>query len=103
MPYVGNNITVVCGVQLFGVVDGSDVDVAVTWSKDGSEVTGVPGRVITTGAISSGGFVQNILSFTPLLSSDSGMYGCDATVTSRVPFIISHSHVNHNRGLDVAG
>ena len=82
VPYVGNDITVVCGVQLTGVMDGGDVDVTVRWLKDGSEFTGVPGRVTITGPVGSGGFVQSIMSFTPLLTSDSGRYECEATVSA---------------------
>ena len=81
VPYVGNDITVVCGVQLTGVVVGGDVGVAVTWSKDGTEFTGVPGRVTITGPVGAGGFVQSIMSFTHLWSSDSGRYKCEATFT----------------------
>jgi len=82
VPYVGNAIAVVCGVQLTGVMDGGDVDVTVRWLKDGSEFTGVPGRVTITGPVGSGGFVQSFMSFAPLLSSDSGRYECEATVTA---------------------
>ena len=81
VPYVGNDITVVCGVQLTGVVV-SDVDVAVRWLKDGSEFTGVPGRVTVIGPVGAGGGVQSIMFFTHLLSSDSGRYECEATVTA---------------------
>ncbi len=80
VPYVGNDITVVCGVLLTGVVDGGDVGVTVRWLKAGSEFIGVAGRVIIAGPVGSGGFVQSTMSFTHLLSSDSERYECEATV-----------------------
>ena len=82
VPYVSNDITVVCGVQLTGVMDGGDVDVTVRWLKDGSGFTGVPGRVTITGPVGSGGFVQSIMPFSHLLTSDSGRYECEATVSA---------------------
>lgn len=103
VPYVGNDIMVVCGAQLTGVVDGEDIDVTMRWNRDGSEFTGVPGRVTTTGAISSGSFVQNILSFAPLLSSDSGKYDCDVTYTFRVQFGGLHNFVHLSKRLNVTG
>ena len=82
VPYVGNDITVVCGVLLTGVVDGGDVDVTVRWLKAGSEFIGVTGRVTIAGPVGSGDFVQSIMSFTHLLSSDSERYECEATVSA---------------------
>ena len=43
VPYVGNDITLVCEIQLPGVVSASDVDVSVRWLKGGSEFSGVTG------------------------------------------------------------
>ena len=82
MFYVGHNISILCFVQLIGVVYGGDVNVTVRWSKDGSEFIGVPGRVIITDLVGAGGVVQSTMTFTPLLSSDSGRYECEATVTA---------------------
>ena len=94
---------VVCGAQLTGVVDGEDIDVTMRWNRDGSEFTGVPGRVTTTGAISTGDFVQNILSFAPLLSSDSGKYVCDVIYTFGVQFSGIDNLVHISGRLDVTG
>lgn len=102
VPYVGNNITIVCGVQLTGMVDDGDVDVAVRWSKDGSEFTGITGRVTISGPFVSDGFVQSIMSFSPLLSSDSGKYECEANV-SILQGTFSSSIASQDMDLTVVG
>ena len=63
MLYVGNDITLVCGIQLPGEVSASDFDVSVRWSRDGSEFSGVSGRVTVVTPTSSGSTVQSTVSF----------------------------------------
>ena len=83
VPYVGNSITLVCEIQLPGIVSASHVDVSVRWLKGGSEFSGESGRVTVVTPISSGSTVQSTVSFSPLLSSDGGRYECEATLTPR--------------------
>ena len=82
MLSVGNNISVSCLIQLTGVVYGGDVDVTVRWLKDSSEITGVPGRVTISGLVGFNDLVESIMSISSLLTSDSGRYECEATVTA---------------------
>ena len=69
VPYVGNDIVLVCEIQLPGVVSASDVSVSVRWLKGGSEFSGVSGRVTVVTPTGSAGTVQSTVSFSPLLSS----------------------------------
>ena len=81
MPYVGNDITLVCEIQLPGVVSASDIGVSVRWLRGGSEFSGVPGRVTVATLTTPDSTVQSTVSFSPLLSSDGGRYECEATLT----------------------
>ena len=83
VPYVGNDIALVCEIQLPGVVSVSDVSVSVRWLKGGNEFSGVSGRVTVVTPTSSSSTVQSTVSFSPLLSSDGGRYECQATLTPR--------------------
>ena len=74
-PYVGNVIRLVCNIQLSGALTTNEVSVSVGWLKDGRQTTKV-----STGSI-SGGIFESILHFNPLLSSDSGSYRCEVTLT----------------------
>ena len=76
-PYVGNNIRLVCNIQLSGALTTNEVSVGVRWFKDGTQTTKV-----STGSI-SGGMFENILYFNPLLSSDSGSYRCEVTLIAK--------------------
>ena len=79
--YVGKNITLVCEIQLPGVVSASDIGVRVRWLRGGSEFSGVPGRVTVATLTTPDSTVQSTVSFSPLLSSDGGRYECEATLT----------------------
>ena len=83
VPYVSNDIVLVCEIQLPGVVSASDVSISVGWLKGGSEFSGVSGRVTVVTPTSSGSTVQSTVSFSPLQSSDGGRYECEATLTPR--------------------
>ena len=74
-PYVGNVIRLVCNIQLSGALTTNEVSVSVRWLKDGTQI-----RVSTPSG--SGGIVESILHFNPLLSSDSGSYRCEVTLTA---------------------
>ena len=65
MPYVGNDITLVCEIQLPGVVSPTDVDVSVRWLRGGSEFSGVPGRVTVATLTTPDSTVQSTVSFSP--------------------------------------
>ena len=75
-PYVGNVIRLVCNIQLSGALTTDEVSVSVRWLKDGRQT-----RVSTLSG--SGGMIENILYFNPLLSSDSGSYRCEVTLTAK--------------------
>ena len=74
-PYVGNVIKLVCNIQLSGALTTNQVSVSVRWMKDGRQT-----RVST--ASGSGGMIESIVHFNPLLSSDSGNYSCVVTLTA---------------------
>ena len=74
-PYVGNVISLVCNFQLSGTLTINEVSVSVRWLKDGRE------SLVSTPS-GSGGTLQSILLFSPLLSSDSGSYRCEVTLTA---------------------
>ena len=75
-PYVGNVIRLVCNIQLSGALTTNEVSVSVRWLKDGTQT-----RVSTPSG--SGGMIESILHFNPLLSSDSGSYRCKVTLTAK--------------------
>ena len=103
VPYVGNDITLVCGIQLPGVVSASDVSVSVRWWKGNSEFRGVSGRVTVVTLTSSGSTVQSTASFSPLLSSDGGRYECEATLTPRQGTSYTCGRASEDLELTVAG
>ena len=74
-PYVGNVIKLVCNIQLSGALTSNEVSVSVRWLKDGRQ-TKVPTP------FGSGGMIESTLYFNPLLSSDSGSYRCEVTLTA---------------------
>ena len=74
-PYVGNVIKLVCDIQLSGALTTNEVSVSVTWLKDGTQT-----KVSTPSG--SGGMIESSLYFNPLLSSDSGSYRCEVTLTA---------------------
>ena len=74
-PYVGNNISLVCNIQLSGALTTNEVNVSVTWLRNDNIH-----RISTQSG--SGGTLQNMLLFHPLLSSDSGSYRCEVTLTA---------------------
>ena len=76
VPYVGNNITVECLVELDAAVSYSEVDVEVRWLKVGSSST-IPSQE----EIVPPDMMRSTISFTYLLESDSGRYKCEATLT----------------------
>ena len=74
-PYVGNVLKLVCNIQLSGALTTNEVSVSVRWLKDG--------RLTKFSTPSgSGGIIESILYFNPLLSSDSGSYRCEVTLTA---------------------
>ena len=103
VAYVGNDITLVCGIQLPGVVSASDVSVSVRWLKGGSEFSGVSGRVTVVTPTSSDSTVQSTVSFSPLLSSDGGRYECEATLTPRQGTSYTPGMASEDLQLTVAG
>ena len=74
-PYVGNVIKLVCNIQLSGALTTNEVSVSVKWLKDDIQY-----QVSTPSG--SGGTVKSILFFNPLVSSDSGSYSCEVTLTA---------------------
>ena len=75
-PYAGNDIKLVCYIQLSGALTTNEVSVSVRWLKYGIEY-----RKVSTPS-GSGGKFNSILSFNPLVSSDSGIYSCEVTLTA---------------------
>ena len=75
-PYVGNVISLVCNIQLSGALTTNEVSASVRWLKDGTQT-----RVSTPSG--SGGMIESGLYFNPLLSSDSGSYRCEVTLTAK--------------------
>ena len=74
-PYVGNDINLVCNIQLYGALTTNEVSVSVKWLKDDIQY-----RISAPSG--SGGTVKSILFFNPLASSDSGSYRCEAILTT---------------------
>ena len=74
-PYAGNNISLVCNIQLSGALTTNEISVNVRWLKDDRE------SLVSTPS-GSGGTLQSILLFSPLLSSDNGTYRCEITLTA---------------------
>ena len=76
MPYIGNNVSVKCSVELNPAVTYSEVDVDVRWLKDGRRYTGQ-----SEVAMIVNGVTHSSISFAYLLESDSGWYECTAILT----------------------
>ena len=82
VPYVSNNINLVCVVALSGVKADQQVDVELNWKKDGNElpdsdrITVTPIEILTLGVS-----VSSSIQFTLLELSDSGVYVCEAVIT----------------------
>ena len=75
-PYVGNDIKLVCNIQLSGALTTNEVSVSVRWLKYGTQY-----RAVSTPS-GSGGKFNSILSFNGLVSSDGGVYNCEVTLTA---------------------
>ena len=75
-PYVGNDISLVCNIQLSGTLTTNEVSVSVRWLKYGIQY-----QEVSTPS-GSGGTLQSILSFNHLVLSDSGIYSCEVTLTA---------------------
>ena len=75
-PYAGNDIKLVCYIQLSGTLTTNEVSVSVRCLKYGIQY-----REVSTPS-GSGDTLQSILVFTPLVSSDSGIYSCEVTLTA---------------------
>ena len=75
-PYVGNNISLVCNIQLSGALTTNEVSASIKWLKYGIQY-----RAVSTPS-GSGGTLQSILSFNHLVSTDSGIYSCEVTLTA---------------------
>ena len=74
-PYVGNNISLVCNIQLLGGLTTNEINVSVRWLRNGIVYRSSTPR-------GSGGILQSMLPFSPLLPSDSGNYSCEVTLTA---------------------
>ena len=75
-PYAGNDIKLVCYIQLSGALTTNEVSVSVRWLKYGIQY-----RAVSTPS-GSGGKFNSILFFNPLVSSDGGIYSCEVTLTA---------------------
>ena len=105
VTYAGNNVTLICAIDLEGGVTDSDVTVSSMWTKDGTTFTGVSGRVTisnqqrVTGTV----FVRQLV-FSPLSSSmDNGTYECVVTLTPRRPQFVTATMGSGMRSLAVQG
>ena len=79
---VGEDITLTCDIQLSEVLMlGVNVTVMVEWYKDESRLSDSTRITITT-TTAVPYKVQSMLSFRPVISSDSGRYRCTAILTS---------------------
>ena len=83
LVYAGSNLTLICTIRLNGVLVDSltDATVEITW-------TGPYGNLlISNGTEVEDGTYQSMLVFTPLHTSDTGSYSCNARVShiSEVP------------------
>ena len=81
-PYVGNVIRLVCNIQLSGALTTNRVNVSVMWSKDGRQTPKDGRQTRVSTPTLSGGMIEGILQFNPLLSSDNGSYRCEVTLTA---------------------
>ena len=77
-PYIGNNLTLECLVQLDSGVSYSEVVVEIMWYKAGLRST-----IASQETIVPPDMMHSTISFTYLLESHSGMYKCEATLTPR--------------------
>ena len=75
-PYAENDIKLVCNIQLSGALTTNEVSVSVRWLKYGIQY-----REVSTPS-GPGGTLQSILSFNHLVSSNSGIYSCEVTLTA---------------------
>lgn len=83
VTYAGNDVTLVCAIDLEGGVTDSDVTVSSMWTKDVAAFTGVSGRVAVGNQMrqTSSVFTRRLV-FSPLSSSmDNGTYACVVTLT----------------------
>ena len=78
IPYVGNNVTLECLVQLDEAVSNSEVEMEVRWVKVGRR-TAIP----SLEAVIPPDRMRSTISFTNLLETDSGSYECGTTLTPR--------------------
>ena len=81
VPYLGNNITLACVVVPDGVTVGTDVNVNLTRTKDGSRLES-SNRVTVHPAMthSLGVSYEGKVDFMLLMESDSGIYRCEAVI-----------------------
>ena len=79
-PYVGNDITLECTVQLHNVVNGRDVEVNLKWLKNGRVYNGQQERVMISRAVSSSATIRSTATFGYLLLSDSSKYRCQVSL-----------------------
>ena len=75
-PYAGNDIKLVCNIQLSGALTTNEVSASVKWFRYGIQY-----RAVSTPS-GSGGTLQSILFFNPLVLSDSGIYSCEVILTA---------------------
>ena len=73
-PYAGNDIKLVCNIQLSGALTTNEVSVSVRWLKYWIQY-----RSVSTPS-GSGGTLRSIVSLNHLVSSDSGIYSCEVTL-----------------------
>ena len=80
--FAGEDITLTCDIQLSEVlIVNVNVSVMVEWHRDGSRLSDSTRITITT-TTAGPSEVQSLLSFRPVISSDSGRYRCTAILTS---------------------
>ena len=105
VTYVGNNVTLNCGITLFGGVTDSDVTVSSSWTKNGAPFTGVGGRVtLTPGTRLTTTTYFTQLMFSPLSSSmDNGTYMCITTLTPRQSQFVTGNSASDSMALAVIG
>ena len=84
IPYLGNNVTLECLVQLNPAVSISEVEMVARWIKDGRR-TPIPSQE----AVIPPDSMRSIITFTNLLESDSGAYTCETILTPRDPRVNS--------------
>ena len=76
IPYVGNNVTLECLVQLDSAVSNSEVEMEVRWVKVGRR-TAIP----SLEAEIPPDRMRSTIFLTNLLERDSGSYQCETTLT----------------------